>query len=357
MKAKAMVAVEPGRMELKEFEIVPPLKDQVLLKLRVTSVCASDPKIFSGKIPWVKFPLIMGHELVGQVVELGEEAGERYGLKPGDTITVEPVVPCGHCEWCHTKHHYHKCRSLRGYGARMTADVPPFLFGGYAEFMYIVSGSRLHKVAGEVPDLAASLSSVMGNGVRWVKTLGQMSFGQSLVISGVGSQGLATLIAARECGVGPIGIMGLSRDQARFDLAREFGVDFTIDIEEEDCLNAVPDRLGGPPDVVVETSGVPSAIQTAIELVKPIGRVITIGLSGGKETAIKFDSLVDKGIAILADAAQAGNMEDAVRIINSRKYAIEKISNFTYALEELPRALKETANPPEGFIKGAVVFD
>lgn len=192
----------------------------------------------------------MGHELVGQVIELGDIAGKRYGVRPGDTITVEPVVPCGHCEWCHTKHYYHKCRSLMGYGGRMTADVPAFLFGGYAEFMYIVPGSRLHKVKDGVPNLAASLSSVMGsvmgNGVRWVKTLGRMTFGQSLVISGVGSQGLATLIAAREYGVGPIAISGLSRDQARFDLAREFGVDFTMNIEQEDPLKAVPDLFGGP---------------------------------------------------------------------------------------------------------------
>jgi threonine dehydrogenase-like Zn-dependent dehydrogenase len=357
MKAKAMVAVEPGRLELREFEVIPPLKDQALIRLMVTSVCASDPKIFSGKIPWVEFPLIMGHELAGEITDIGDEARERYGLGHGDTITVEPVVPCGHCEWCHSKHHYHKCRSLRGYGARMTSDVPPFLFGGYAEFMYIVPGSRIHRIERGVPGLAASLSSVMGNGVRWVKTLGRMTFGQSLVISGAGSQGLATLIAARECGVGPIGIMGLSRDKTRFSLAREFGVDFTVNIEEEDPLSVIPARLGGWPDVVVETSGAPSAIQMATELVKPTGRVVAIGLSGGKETGLRFDTLVDKGVTLLADAAQAGNMGDAVRIINSRKYAIEKISNFTYDLEELPKALKETADPPEGFIKGAVVFN
>ena len=357
MKAKAMVVVEPGRMEFKEFEIVPPKKDQILLKLGVTSVCASDPKILWGKPPHVEFPLIMGHELVGQVTEIGEEAKAQYGLKPGDRIIVEPTIPCGHCEWCRTKYYYHKCQQMRVYGLTMTADRPPFLLGGYAEYMYLLPGSLPHKVARGVPDLAASLSSVVGNGVRWVKTLGQMTFGQSLAISGVGSQGLATLIAARECGVGPIAIIGLGRDQARFELAREFRVNSTVNIELEDPLKAVPELLGGFPDVVVETSGVPSAIQTALELVKPTGRVITIGLSGGKETPIKFDSLVDKGVAILADAAQAGNMEDAVRIINSRKYAIEKISNFTYHLEELPKALAETAHPPEGFIKGAVVFN
>jgi threonine dehydrogenase-like Zn-dependent dehydrogenase len=184
-----------------------------------------------------------------------------------------------------------------------------------------------------------------------------MTFGQSLAISGVGSQGLATLIAAKECGVGPIAVLGLSRDSARFELAREFGADFAVDVEKEDPLKAVPDHLNGPPDVVVETSGVPSAILTALELVKMTGRVVTIGVSGGKKTEVNFDSLVVKGVHLVADHAQAGNVKDAVRIINSHKYAIEKINNFTYSLDELDRAFKETADPPEGFIKGVVVFD
>ena len=109
--------------------------------------------------------------------------------------------------------------------------------------------------------------------------------------------------------------------------------------------------IDGPPDVVVETSGVPSAIQTALDLVKMTGRVASIGLSGGKETAIKFDTLVAKGVTIACDHAQAGNVTDAMRIINSGKYDIEKINNVHYPLKDLPRALEETAHPPERFIR------
>jgi threonine dehydrogenase-like Zn-dependent dehydrogenase len=358
MKAKAMVVVEPGRMELKEFDVIPPEKDQVLLRVCVTSVCSSDPKILQGKGGGIEeFPLIMGHEIVGRVAAIGDEAAARYGLALGDRIVVEGKPICGHCEWCRTSHHYQRCPSSKIYGISMTADHPPFLFGGYAEYMYIMPGSLVHRVAPDVPDLAASLSSVVANGVRWVKTLGQMGFGESLVISGAGSQGLAALMAARECGVGPIAMLGLGSDRARFELAREFGVDFTVNIEKEDPLKVTPEFLGGLPDVVIETSGVPSAIQTALALVKVNGRVVTIGVSGGKETPIKFDSLVKKNVTILAGAGQAGNWVDALRIVNSRKYALEKVSNFTYRLEELKRALDETAYPPEGFIKAAVVFN
>jgi len=111
--------------------------------------------------------------------------------------------------------------------------------------MYLLPGSLVYRIVDGVPDRAASLSSVIGNGVRWVKNLGKMTFGQSLAISGVGSQGLATLIAARECGVGPIVIVGLGRDQARFELAREFGVDFAVNIQGDANKIRFPSGQGG----------------------------------------------------------------------------------------------------------------
>src|SRR3972149_11930748 len=105
----------------------------------------------------------MGHELTGQVVEIGKEAADRYNLKPGDRITVEPMIPCGHCQWCRTEYYYHKCRPMRVYGLTLKADQPPYLLGGYAEFMYLLPGSLVHRIAKGVPDKAASLSSVIGN--------------------------------------------------------------------------------------------------------------------------------------------------------------------------------------------------
>ena len=101
----------------------------------------------------------------------------------------------------------------------------------------------------------------------------------------------------------------------------------------------------------------PRPVQTALEMVAPLGRVAVIGLSGGKPTPVTFDTLVFKGVRIISDHAQAGQMEEAMRIINSGRYAIEKINNVHYRLEDLKQALKDTSEPPPGFIKGAVVFD
>jgi D-arabinose 1-dehydrogenase-like Zn-dependent alcohol dehydrogenase len=71
MKAKAMVLVKPGRMEMQEFDVVEPKPGQILVRIGVTSVCASDPKIFRGETPFEFYPIIMGHELTGKVSDIG----------------------------------------------------------------------------------------------------------------------------------------------------------------------------------------------------------------------------------------------------------------------------------------------
>lgn len=357
MKAKAWVLLEPDRLEMTEFEVLPPGPDQVLVKMAVTSVCASDPKMVHGTSPFRAYPIILGHELSGEVAEIGPKAARAQGLEVGDRITIEPTRPCGECEWCRAEKAYHKCRPLRAYGVTMTSDKPPHLFGGYAEYMYLEPDSLVFPLGPETPHLAASLSTVVGNGVRWVDHLTGVREGENVVVSGAGSQGMASVIAAREAGAGSIVVLGLERDKERFELVREFGADHTIDIQAQNPGEAVPDLLGGPPQVVIETSGVPSAIQTALALVAPLGRVAAIGLSGGKETTLRFDDLVAKGVRLSMDHAQAGQMEKAMEIINSGKYTLEKINNVHYSLEDLPQALEDTAHPPQGFIKGAVVFD
>ncbi len=357
MQAKAMVLREPGQLELWEYDVVAPAADEVLLRLAATSVCMTDTKIFAGAIPSAQFPLIMGHEFAGEVIEIGQQAAVHYDLQPGDRVTVEPYIPCGACQWCRTTYHYHQCVNIRSYGLGLSAEKPPHLFGGYGEYLYLQPGTIIHKLTKDISPLAACLSSVVGNAVRWVKLLGEIRLRQSVVISGVGSQGLCALAVARESGAGPIAVLGLSRDQARFELAREFGADYLINVEKEDPLEVVPDLFGDWPDVVVETSGVPRAIQTAVKLVKTAGRVVMIGLSAGRETSLKFDDLIWRDITIVTGRGQAGNVGDAMWLINEGKYPFEKINNRCFSLDQLQSALELTKNPDASFIKAAIHFE
>ena len=214
----------------------------------------------------------------------------------------------------------------------------------------------MHKLNSSVDSMAASLSSVVANGVRWVKTLGKVQFGESVVISGPGSQGLSSLAAALESGAYPVIVLGLSTDGERFKLAKEFGAHHIIDVDKTDAVEAVRSLLPNGADAVIETSGTPRGIQAAIKMVRRAGRIVSIGLSGGLETPIRFDELVWNSISILTGLGQAGNVRDAMKLINADKYPFAKINNTVYALEDLEKAIEDTEQRPEGFIKGAVVF-
>ncbi|MGI9535659.1 MAG: zinc-dependent alcohol dehydrogenase [Desulfocapsaceae bacterium] len=356
MKSKAMVVTAPEQMELQEFELMPTPADHVLVKTSVTSVCSTDVKVFKGRTPFVNYPLVMGHEVAGEVVEIGSLAKQWYPFAVGDRITIEPYIACGRCRHCRSDHFYHHCTSGGIYGISPSCGQPPHLFGGYSDYFYLVPGAIAHKQNEQMLDSAASISSVVANGVRWVKTLGQVGFGDSVVISGPGSQGLCSLAAALHSGADPVIVLGLECDAKRLQLAREFGAHRIINVEEEDPVESVSRLLPEGADVVIETSGTPSGIQAALKMVRRGGKIINIGLSGGIETSIAFDDLVWKSVSLISGLGQAGNVSDAMKLIDSGRFAFEKINSHTYQLEELASAIRDAEQRPSGFIKGAIVF-
>jgi len=306
--------------------------------------------------PVGKYPLVMGHEVSGEVVEMGKDTASWYEFKTGDKITIEPYVTCGRCEQSRSDHYYHYCTHSGIHGISLPCDKSPYIFGGYSEYFYLVPGSLAHKQNSNIADSAASISSVVANGVRWVKTFGKVTFGDSVVIIGPGSQGLCSLASALHSGANPVIIQGKNCDTKRLELAKEFGAHYVINVDQQNAVESVRDILPQGPDVVIETSGSSEGIQAAIKMVKKVGRIVNIGLSGGVETPIAFDELVWKSVTMIHGVGQAGNVPDAMKLINTGKFPFEKINNRLYKLEDLEQAIKDTENRPDGFIKAAIVF-
>jgi threonine dehydrogenase-like Zn-dependent dehydrogenase len=356
MKSKAMVVVEPGVMDIQEIDLLPTPRDHVLLKTSVTSVCSTDVKVLKGQTPVGTYPLIMGHEVAGEIVEIGRDAADWYKFEVGERVTIEPYIACGRCAHSRSKHFYHHCPHGGIYGISLPSDNPPYLFGGYSEYLFLVPCTILHRQNRAISNSAASISSVVANGVRWVKTLGKITLAESVVISGPGSQGLCSVAAAVQSGASPVIVLGRSHDTERLALAREFGAHHVINVDERDPVQAVEALLPGGVDAVIETSGTSGGIQTAIKLVRAGGRIVNIGLSGGTETPICFDELVWKSVTLISGLGQAGNVSDGMRLIETGNYPFEKITTHTYELEDLHQAIADTENRPPGFIKGAVFF-
>ena len=231
-KTYSVVAVATQTIKIQSFDIPTIAEDDGLLKVEMCGVCGSDPRILQWTDP-ERFPLIMGHEVLGHIEEIGNQASERWGAKKGDRVVVEHLFGCGHCRMCLIGE-YRFCSEHLGYGGTIPSTVPPHLWGAYGEFMYLAPNSRVHRIAEDVPAEAAAMTCAnIGNGIRWVGTKGGVSVGDTVVIIGPGGQGLAAVLAAHEAGAAQIIAIGLTQDSHRFEVARQFGATHLIDLQVE----------------------------------------------------------------------------------------------------------------------------
>jgi threonine dehydrogenase-like Zn-dependent dehydrogenase len=151
---------------------------------------------------------------------------------------------------------------------------------------------------------------------------------------------LGSLIAAKVAGACPIIITGLSRDLKKLELAKEFGADYVINAEEEDVVARVREITNGEmADVAIEASGSAAGIRTAPNVLRPMGVHMQAGVIQ-KEIPFSFERLSLNELTIVGGLGQTWDVEDAVKIINSRKFAIEKIITHKFALKDAEQAIQ-----------------
>ena len=356
MKTRSVVIESPGVMIIKEFDIPKIGNGDLLLKVEMTSICGTDPKLLNDKYYTHTFPLIPGHEVVGHVHEIGDDAIEEYKVNVGDRVIIEPQILCKKCKYCLTGN-YHLCQDRRTYGVDISCDISPHLWGSYGEYMFVAAGSKVHKIREDVPMESACLSSVIGNGIRWIRTIGEVRFGESVVILGSGAQGLSSVIAAKEAGAYPIIIVGRPADARRFEIAKDFGADYTIEVGDN-FHESIRERCNGElADVVVDCSGSPEAIASGIDLLNPLGRFVIAGMTGPQRTGIEIDKVVVNELKILGGCGQSWDVEIAVEIINSRKYPIESIISHTFPVLDAEKAIHFINERPLECVKVGLISE
>lgn len=353
--SKAVVLEEPNKFVIKNLEIPELRPDGAILRVEMVSICSSDKKLMDGTHARASFPKILGHEIVGVIDSLGEEARKAYGVEPGDRVTIEPYVGCTTCKACLTGD-YQAHMPYQNYGTGLTCDHFPYLLGGYSEYMYLLPGTKMYKIDKSVPAEAACLSSIIGNGVRWVRTKGKVKYGDSVVILGSGALGLASLVAAKESGAYPIIVCGISNDRVKFELAREMGADYIINTQEQNLYEEVKRITSGRMcDLVIEACGAKPMIQAAYQLACTSGKVVMSGLTGGKEIPVVTDKIVNEELTVYGGHGQAWDVEDACRIINSGKYPIEKMISHVFKLDDVEEAMAFFKSAPPECIRCALV--
>lgn len=340
-----MVLESPGRMVLKEFPLPEIGLEEGLLKVEMVGVCSSDVGMYRGKPTRAPrpYPIIMGHEIFGTIAEIGEEASKKHGLQTGDHAIVEYAFGCGKCFYC-GKGDYIHCESSFTYGSMVSCKTPPHLWGAYSEYLYLPPRAMVHKVRDDLlPEVAVLICAVLGNAIRWLQTIGGVSQGDTVVLQGPGQQGLAGVIVAKEAGAGKIIVTGMTKDQSRFELAKEFGADEIIDIEKMDPLERVTKLTEGRmADLVMDVTGNPKGAITAIDLVKKKGTVVLPGLYGmDKEIPVVLDKIVFKEVRVQGVFSHdVRSVLSAIPLAYSKKYPLERMVTHRFPLKEAEKAVK-----------------
>lgn len=365
-EVKAAVMTEFGKIETRVFPYPQVPQDGMIVKMTMAGVCGTDKHIFDGRDPGVPLPIILGHENLGKAYEIGDGARkelEVHGeeLSPGDRVTWYPALPCGkcwYCKWLPQNHPGALCSEGPAYGLNISCEKSPHLFGGYAEYVYIMPGTWIFKVPKSLPDEVAVLVDIFAatGGVKKAMIpypSVKEGFGATdvVAIQGAGPIGLAAGMTAKLCGAYQIILLGAP--EKRLKLAREFEIfDHIISIEEvsdpEERIKMVKDLTPGKvgPDLVVECTGVPSAVPEGLEMVRRGGVFVEIGsfVNTGETSISPFKHLCWKDIYLIGQYGCPPHYYDvALRFVEmawKRGWPLDKIVTHRFPIDKAQLALQ-----------------
>jgi len=347
-KTLAIVQTGPRKLEARDLPLPEIGDEDALLRIEACGICGSDVEQYHGALP-LPFPLIPGHEPLGIVEKIGDRAAARWGVDVGDRVAVETMLPCKFCKECLTGR-YHLCRTRRIY-SYIPLDQAPGLWGAYAEYMYVAPNSVVHKMDPDLPPEIAVLFNPLGAGFRWAVEIPDTQPGQSVVILGPGQRGLASVMACRHVGAGTIVVTGLEADAPKLALARDFGANVTVDVENEDARERILEATDGGADVVVDVSAYATEpVAAALDYAKPGGTVVLAGVKGYKPIPeFVSDKIVMKEIAIRgAIGVTTTGYSEAIRLIESRTLPLEKMHTHDFGLRDAEEAILTLAGETKG---------
>lgn len=340
-------------LEIQEFPKPAVQKGAILAKVESAGICGTDIHVWSGNVPWVPSPIILGHESVGIVDTLGEGVEtDSLGnpISEGDRIYWAIGITCGRCYYCLRKTPT-RCLNRKAIGLSIPCDKPPHLFGGWAEYIYLLPETYVFKVPKGLPSQA--IAAVGCAGPTMIAGIENVSidFDDVVVIQGSGPIGMFGMILAQERGARQTIMIG--GPEHRLELAKKAGATQTINIEEvtdvAERVNTVRGLSGGyGPDVVLECTGVPTAIQEAILMVRDGGRILEVGAYGDYgPVEINPYHITSRQLRIIGSYSKVPRHEcEFINFMAEKwmKYPFMEMVTHKFSLEKINKALMTQKN-------------
>lgn len=330
MKAVVKYARGKGMIEIQDVPEPQIKEDEVLIEVKAVSVCGSDLHIYHDSHPYWP-PVILGHEFSGVLVEVGKRV---KGWKVGDRVVSETRTgSCGICFICQSGFPQ-VCEQKRPFGIGIN--------GAYTKY---VAGPPhlLHRLPDNIPFEVGAIIEPVAVCVTAILERCGLQAGDSVVIIGPGPIGLISLAIAKATGARMVGITGRSSAAAiRFEKAKELGADRIINTDHEDPILKVMELTNGlGVDMLIETSGNEKAIHQSFEMVRRLGRVCALGITGKPEISIPFDRGIFKALRFdFCFSSSWTAWEKAIGLIAKGKLVVEKLITHKLPLEQWEEAFR-----------------
>ncbi|MFJ4044626.1 zinc-binding dehydrogenase [Microbacterium sp. NPDC089987] len=296
-----------------------PLPDAVepgaaLVRIVCSTLCGTDIEIWEGRMTFPgMLPMVLGHEMVGEIVALGEGTTDALGraLSLGDRIGWSEST-CGSCYGCVVLREPVAC-SRRGYGFLQRADVPPYATAGLSEYAYVTPGAAKLLLPENVKDTWASMAGCAAKTVlRAFERAGRIRPGSTVVVQGSGALGIFATAVASIAGAGRVITVGAPAE--RLELATRFGADQVVDFREgpvAEQVLALTDGRGA--DVVFDFAGAPSVGPDAVAMAAQRGTVVIVGSTGPQGDGFALSAVMGKELTLVGSLN--GDISDYARAI------------------------------------------
>lgn len=337
---KAVYMEKPWNIEISDVQMPKPKEDEALLRVKTAGICGSDIGAFRGTNGLVSYPRIIGHEIAGEVISIPEN--NKNGIKPGDRVIVDPYLYCGHCYPCSIGR-TNCCVDLKVLGVHVD--------GGMAEY-FCHPADMLLKVPDDMPWDIIPLAEPLTIALHGIHRL-NLKAGEHIAINGAGPIGLLAAMVALHYGAEPI-MIDLVKE--RLDFAKSLGVQYTINLREEDLVEKVSEYTNGRmAECVMEASGANSAIRATLDIVSHAGRIALTGWPK-QETPIPTDMITRKEVDVRGARTSAGEFPEAIDLIYHQKVDARRILTKVISIDEAPETIRDIEKNPGDYMKVNILF-
>ncbi len=353
VKMNAVVAYAPGDYRIEQVETPRAGEGEMILKVEACGICAGDVKAYhgaksfwggDGNPPYIKAPMIPGHEFVGHVVEMGPNVKDDW--KIGDRICPEQIVPCGECMFCKTGR-YWMCEKHDLFGFQNNVN------GGMAEYVRLTKEAIPHSIPESLEIEKAILTEPYA--CSW-HCVDRASIGNTdvVVLSGVGTLGLGMVGAARQ--KNPKTLVVLDLNDARLEKAKEFGADIVMNPGKMDVVSAIKDLTGGYGcDIYIEATGHPSSVEQGLQCIRKMGRFVEFSVFSEK-VSVDWSIISDrKELDLLGVHLSPYCYDTVIDWIGSGKLPTDGVVSHKLPLESWKEGFDAAAAGAEGTFKVVLV--